>query len=65
MRGHNISFRNKKISLNYPQYPLLSGVLSKPTSRMANSEDPALTAHRYRLRLCANISACEYSEPSL
>ena len=28
MRDHNICFwRNKKISLNYPQYPLLSGAL--------------------------------------
>ena len=32
MKGHNMfSLRNKKLSLNYPQYPCLYGALDRTT----------------------------------
>ena len=59
MRGHNIMFslRNKKkISLNYPQYPLLSGalvILRRSSSATFNFASLLIGRQRLMERICS------------
>ena len=48
MRGHNICFHYeiRKLSLNYPQYPLLSGTLIEMTVK----QNSGSFSHEYHCR---------------